>query len=82
MCALPQHQTFFSPMRPGTRPAGDAFHGAYVFCYLSHPGLIWDEYFRFARAVAAHKIQHLENEAGLPTLADIEAIRREFEVQT
>jgi hypothetical protein len=30
----------------------------------------------------ARKIQHLENEAGLPTLADIEAIRREFEVQT
>jgi sugar/nucleoside kinase (ribokinase family) len=69
-------------MRPNTRPAENVFHGAYVFSYLAHPGLTWDEYFRFARAVAAHKIQHLENETGLPTLADIEAMRREFEVQT
>jgi sugar/nucleoside kinase (ribokinase family) len=40
--------------------------------------MTWDEHFRFARAAAAYKIQHLGNEAGLPTLADIEAIRREF----
>jgi sugar/nucleoside kinase (ribokinase family) len=36
-------------------------------------------HFRFARAAAAYKIQHLGNEAGLPTLADIEALRHEFE---
>ena len=62
-----------------TSGAGDVFHGAYVYSYLANPGLTWDEHFRFARAAAAYKIQHLGNEAGLPTLADIEAIRREFE---
>jgi len=45
---------------------------------LATPHKTWDEHFRFARAAAAHKIQHLGNEAGLPTLADIETIRRKF----
>ena len=62
-----------------TSGAGDVFHGAYVFSYLARPDRSWDEHFRFARAAAAYKIQHLGNEAGLPTLADIEATRREFE---
>jgi sugar/nucleoside kinase (ribokinase family) len=61
-----------------TSGAGDVFHGAYVYSYLANPGATWDDHFRFARAAAAHKIQHLGNEAGLPTLADIEAIRRKF----
>lgn len=62
-----------------TSGAGDVFHGAYVYSYLSDPAKGWEEHFRFARAAAAHKIQHLGNEAGLPTLADIAAIEREFE---
>jgi hypothetical protein len=33
----------------------------------------------WARA-SAYKIQHLGNEAGLPTLADIAAVQREFNV--
>jgi sugar/nucleoside kinase (ribokinase family) len=61
-----------------TSGAGDVFHGAYVHSYLADPGMTWDDHFRFARAAAAHKIQHLGNEAGLPALADIEAIQREF----
>lgn len=61
-----------------TSGAGDIFHGAYVYSYLATPGQTWDEHFRFARAAAAHKIQHLGNEAGLPTLAEIEAIRSKF----
>jgi sugar/nucleoside kinase (ribokinase family) len=61
-----------------TSGAGDVFHGAYMHSYLANPSMTWDEHFRFARAAAAHKIQHLGNEAGLPTLGDIEAIRREF----
>jgi sugar/nucleoside kinase (ribokinase family) len=69
---VPPHQII------DTSGAGDVFHGAYVHSYLANPGMTWDEHFRFARAAAAHKIQHLGNEAGLPTLADIEAIRREF----
>jgi sugar/nucleoside kinase (ribokinase family) len=56
-----------------TSGAGDVFHGAYVYSYLGRPGVTWDEHFRFARAAAAHKIQHLGNEAGLPTLADVDA---------
>jgi len=61
-----------------TSGAGDVFHGAYVYSYLANPGKTWEHHFRFARAAAAHKIQHLGNEAGLPTLADLVAIRREF----
>jgi sugar/nucleoside kinase (ribokinase family) len=56
--------------------AGDVFHGAYIYSYLSNPTKSWEEHFRFARAAAAYKIQHLGNEAGLPTLADIAAVER------
>jgi sugar/nucleoside kinase (ribokinase family) len=62
-----------------TSGAGDVFHGAYVYSYLTGPAKPWAEHFRFARAAAAHKIQHLGNEAGLPSLADIAAVEREFE---
>lgn len=61
-----------------TNGAGDIFHGAYVHSYLTNPDWNWDRHFRFARAAAAHKILHLGNEAGLPTHADIEAIRHRF----
>ena len=61
-----------------TSGAGDVFHGAYVYSYLARPDLTWDEHFSFARAAAAYKIQHLGNEAGLPTLADVEGSRRKF----
>ena len=61
-----------------TSGAGDIFHGAYIYSFLARGDLPWDEHFRFARAAAAHKIQHLGNEAGLPTLQDIEAIRKRF----
>ena len=61
-----------------TSGAGDVFHGAYIYSYLRHGGQNWEAHFRFARHAAAHKIQHLGNEAGLPTLADIDAVAREF----
>jgi sugar/nucleoside kinase (ribokinase family) len=61
-----------------TSGAGDIFHGAYIYSYLAHPDLTWEQHFCFARAAAAYKIQHLGNEAGLPMLTDIEAIRRRF----
>ena len=61
-----------------TSGAGDVFHGAYVYSYLAHPDGLWEEHLGFARAAAAHKIQYLGNEAGLPTLAEIEAVRRKF----
>jgi sugar/nucleoside kinase (ribokinase family) len=61
-----------------TSGAGDVFHGAYVHSYLMRPDQAWEHHFGFARAAAAYKIQHLGNEAGLPSPADIDAIRREF----
>jgi sugar/nucleoside kinase (ribokinase family) len=61
-----------------TSGAGDVFHGAYVYAHLADPTGSWESHFRFARAASAHKIQHLGNEAGLPTLEDIEGIRRRF----
>jgi len=62
-----------------TNGAGDVFHGAYVYSYLSDQSKSWQEHFAFAQAASAHKVQHLGNEAGLPTLADIVAVQQEFE---
>ncbi len=62
-----------------TNGAGDVFHGAYIYSYLTDPTKSWEEHFQFARAAATYKIQHLGNEAGLPTLAEISATKREFE---
>jgi sugar/nucleoside kinase (ribokinase family) len=61
-----------------TSGAGDVFHGAYVASYLKHPDAPWREHFEFARAAAAHKIQFLGNEAGLPGPADIERAKADF----
>ena len=61
-----------------TSGAGDVFHGAYVYSYLKHPEKRWAEHFDFARHASAFKIQHLGNEAGLPSLDDIKAVAREF----
>lgn len=55
-----------------TSGAGDVFHGAYLYSYLADATKSWEEHFRFGRSAAAYKIQHLGNEAGLPTLADID----------
>ncbi|PTM52848.1 sugar kinase [Phreatobacter oligotrophus] len=62
-----------------TNGAGDIFHGAYCYAALANPEGTWDEHFRFARAASAHAIQHLGNEASLPTLADIAAVRAAYE---
>lgn len=61
-----------------TSGAGDVFHGAYIYSYLADAAKSWEEHFQFARAASAYKIQHLGNEAGLPTLADIITADREF----
>lgn len=65
-----------------TSGAGDVFHGAYIHSYLTNPTMSWEEHFRFARAAAAFKVQRLGNEAGLPALDDITAMRQEFEAPT
>jgi sulfofructose kinase len=56
-----------------TNGAGDVFHGAYIHAFLATPAQDWPEqdweaHFRFARAASAHAIQHLGNEASLPSL--------------
>jgi sugar/nucleoside kinase (ribokinase family) len=65
-----------------TSGAGDVFHGAFIYSYLTNPMMGWEEHFRFARAAAAFKVQRLGNEAGLPSLADITDMRQEFEAPT
>ncbi len=61
-----------------TNGAGDIFHGAYVFSYLTNKDASWDDHFRFARAASAHSIQQLGNEASLPTLGDIALAQARF----
>jgi sugar/nucleoside kinase (ribokinase family) len=61
-----------------TNGAGDIFHGAYVYSAMTRPEARWGEHFEFARGASAHSIQHLGNEASLPTPEDIEAARQEF----
>lgn len=63
-----------------TSGAGDVFHGAYIASYLQNPDASWEEHFTFARAASTFKIQHLGNEAGLPTQADIEIILRDYKI--
>lgn len=54
-----------------TSGAGDVFHGAYIYSYLTDPKKKWEDHFEFAQRAATFKIQHLGNEAGLPTLDDV-----------
>jgi sugar/nucleoside kinase (ribokinase family) len=61
-----------------TNGAGDIFHGAYVYSAMAHPGWSWRDHFVFARAASAHAIQHLGNEASLPSRADIEIVQKTF----
>lgn len=62
-----------------TSGAGDVFHGAYIYSYLTDPARRWEKHLCFAQVASAFKIQHLGNEAGLPTLAEIAAVKHEFE---
>ncbi len=65
-----------------TSGAGDVFHGAYCASYLDAPTAPWREHFEFASAASAHKVQHLGNEAGLPSRSDIALARRHFMATT
>ena len=61
-----------------TSGAGDVFHGAYCASFLERPQAQWQDHFDFARVASAFKIQHLGNEAGLPTQQDIVETRARF----
>ncbi|MEM7694407.1 MAG: sugar kinase [Pseudomonadota bacterium] len=58
-----------------TSGAGDVFHGAYFQSAVANPDAPFSVHFDFARAASAFAVQRLGNEASLPSLADIEAIR-------
>jgi sugar/nucleoside kinase (ribokinase family) len=64
-----------------TNGAGDIFHGAYMYSYLSDPDAAWEQHFKFARAASAYAIRHVGNEASLPTLANINETAAEFGVR-
>jgi len=55
-----------------TNGAGDIFHGAYMYSWLSKPYAGWADHFRFARAASAYSVQHLGIEDSLPTVQDVE----------
>jgi sugar/nucleoside kinase (ribokinase family) len=59
-----------------TNGAGDVFHGAYIYSYLSGEGSSWEQHFAFARAASAHAIHYLGNEARLPSVGDVEATEK------
>ena len=61
-----------------TNGAGDIFHGAYVYSAMARPEASWREHFVFARGASTHSIQHLGNEASLPSLDDIAAAQARF----
>ncbi len=61
-----------------TNGAGDIFHGSYVYSAMARPELPWREHFIFARAASAHAIQHLGNEASLPSLKEVEETQVQF----
>ncbi len=59
-----------------TNGAGDIFHGAYMYSWLSKPYAIWADHFRFARAASAYSVQHLGIEDSLPIVQDVEYTTR------
>lgn len=61
-----------------TNGAGDLFHGAYVYSWLSRPQARWEFHFRFARAASAYGVQRLGNEARLPRPSDVFATAEAF----
>lgn len=65
-----------------TNGAGDIFHGAYMYSYLAAPDRGWERHFDFARSASAHSVQHLGNEASLPSLRDIQKVREEFALES
>lgn len=61
-----------------TNGAGDIFHGAYLYSAMTRSDARWAEHFTFARGASAHAIQHLGNEASLPSLADVASAQKGF----
>ena len=60
------------------RGAWQALQANAMYSYLVDPGVPWEQHFKFARAASAYSIQHLGNEASLPTLAQINETAARF----
>ena len=45
---------------------------------MNRPELAWIDHFVFARGASTHAIQHLGNEASLPSLGDIEQVQNTY----
>ena len=52
-----------------------------MYSYLVDPDVGWEQHFKFARAASSYAIQHLGNEASLPTLAQINETAARFDVR-
>jgi sugar/nucleoside kinase (ribokinase family) len=61
-----------------TNGAGDIFHGAYIYSAITSADATWESHFRFARAASAYAVQHLGNEASLPTVSQINETQARF----
>jgi sugar/nucleoside kinase (ribokinase family) len=61
-----------------TNGAGDIFHGAYIYSAITSPDAAWESHFHFARAASAYAVQHLGNEASLPTVSQINETQARF----
>jgi sugar/nucleoside kinase (ribokinase family) len=49
-----------------------------MYSYLVDPDVGWEQHFKFARAASSYAIQHLGNEASLPTLAQTNEAQARF----
>ena len=61
-----------------TNGAGDIFHGAYIYSAIMSPDAAWESHFGFARGASAYAVQHLGNEASLPTVSQINETQTKF----
>jgi sugar/nucleoside kinase (ribokinase family) len=58
--------------------AGDVFHGAFLWAYLQQQDPL--ECAQFAQAAASLRIRRLGNRAGIPTLAEVEALLQQLSI--
>jgi len=65
---------------PGQR-GRDFCYEADIYPYFAYPFCMRDDHFRFADAASAYAIQHLGNEASLPTRPQINEAHARFDEQ-
>ena len=58
--------------------AGDIFHGAYMYSYLSDKDKSWRDHFKFARAASAISVQKLGAESSIPNVSEIHNLMEDY----